>query len=333
MKRIRGIGALAAVILSISACSSSAQIPGGPAPSMPMAPGDYRIRPNDVVGGGHSKNRMLVRMGDVALPNGVNLTQVNLGIDAIYVTDPSGNRVTVASYAPPHVVNVLAYQDGSTTQIASGSVPTITYSSMTIVVDAKSSSVVTSSGAKGPLAFRNLVDKSTAGFGTTTITATAASSSSSSVSITFKRSFAVATSGTPSFDVDFNAFESILPIPYSGTQWTTRASLSVAQQGLEGMITGQVVNASGKAVHNAVIVATNASGIAVASTFTDSYGNFLLHTLAGGTYKLTVYNTYTTAAGWHVAATGNTKSNASFAGPASVRVVAGQTAFVPSIRD
>lgn len=333
MKRIRSIGALAAVILSISACSSGMQTGGGPAPSVPVAPGDYRVRPNDVVGGGH-RRMLLVRMGDVALPNGVNLTQVNLGIDAIYVTDPSGNKTTVAQYATPHVVNVLQYQDGSVTQIASGSVPTITYSSMTIVVDIKSSSVQTASGTKGPLAFRNLVDKSSAGFGSATSTATSSSSSSSSVALTFKRAFAVAqTTGSASLDVDFNAFESILPVPYSGVQWTTRASLSVAQPGLEGMITGQVVNASGKAVHNAVIVAVNASGIAVASSFTDAYGNFLLHTLAGGSYKLTVYNSYITAAGWHIAATGNSKTNASFAGPASVRVVPGQTAFVAAIKD
>lgn len=334
MKRICSIVALVATGFSISACASGTPIAGGPAPSVPTAPGDYRIRPNDVVGGGHNRNRMMVRLGDVALPSGVNLTQVNLGIDAIYMTDPYGKHVIVAQYTAPHVVNVLAYQDGSTTQIGSGSVPTITYSSMTIVVDTKSSSVVTANGTKGPIAFRNLADKSSAGFGLTTSTATASSSSSSTVSITFTRNFAVAESGTPSFDLDFNAFESILPAPYSsGAQWTTRASLSVAQQSLEGMITGQVVNASGKAVRNAVIVATNASGVPVASTFTDSYGNFLLHTLAGGTYKLTVYNSYTTAAGWHFAATGNTKTNASFAGPASVRVVAGQTAFVPAIRD
>jgi Carboxypeptidase regulatory-like domain/Domain of unknown function (DUF4382) len=328
MKRIRRIGALLALVFSISACSSSMQVAGGPAPSVPTAPGDYRIRPHDVVGGGH-KRVMMVKLGDVALPNGVNLTQVNVGIDEIYVTDPYGNRVTVAQYSSPHVINVVQYQDGSTTQIASGSVPTTTYSSMTIIVDRASSSVVTASGSKGPLVFRNAADKSSAGFGAATSTATA----TSSVALTFNRSFAVTESGTPNFDVDFNAFESILPVPYSGVLWTTRASLSVAQEGLEGMITGQVVNASGKAVHNAVVVAIDASGDAVASSFTDSSGNFLLHTLAAGSYKLTVYNNYTTASGWHIVASGNTKSNASFAGPAKVQVVPGQTAFVAPIAD
>jgi hypothetical protein len=331
MKRIRSIGALAAVVLSISACSSSAQIAGGLAPNVPTAPTGYRVRPNDVVGGGH-KRMLLVRMGDVALPNGVNLTQVNLGIDAIYVTDTVGNHATVAQYTSPHVVNVLAYQDGSTTQIASGSVPTVTYSSMTIIVDAKSSSIVTATGTKVPISFLSFADKSSAGFGAATTTAAA---SSSSVALTFKRTFAVAESSTttPSLDVDFNAFESILPTAYTSSWWTTRASLSVAQPGLEGMITGQVVNASRKAVHNAVIVAFDASGNAVASSFTDSSGNFLLHTLPAGTYRLTVYNSYTTAAGWHVAASGNTKSNPSIAGPAKVQVVAGRTAFVPAIAD
>lgn len=329
MKRIYSIPALVAVAFSISACSSSMQAAVGPAPAVPAAPSDYSVRPNDVVGGGH-KRTLAVRLGDVALPNGINLTQVNLGIDAIYLTDPYGRKQTVALYATPHILNVLQYQNGSTAQIGAGSVPTITYSSMTIVVDTKSSSVVTASGTKGPLVFRNTTDKSSAGFGVSTSTATA---TTSSVALTFKRSFAVTESGTASFDVDFNAFESILPVVYSGTQWTTRASLSVAQAGLEGMITGQVLNASRKPVRNAVIVATNSSGSAVASAFTDSYGNFLLHTVAAGTYKLTVYNSYTTAAGWHIVASGNTKTSASFAGPSSVRVVAGQTAFVAAITD
>src|SRR5579862_5080028 len=109
MNRIRSIGAIMGVVFSICACSSSTQNAGGLAPSVPVAPGDYRVRPNDVVGGGHKKNLLSIRLGDVALPNGVNLTQVNLGIDAIYVTDPSGSRVSVAHYSSPHLINVLQY--------------------------------------------------------------------------------------------------------------------------------------------------------------------------------------------------------------------------------
>lgn len=329
MYRIRSLGAILAVVFSICACSSNAQNGGFPAPSVPGVSGGHSVGPNDVVGGGH-KNLLGVRMGDVALPNGVNLTAVNLGIDAIYVTEPSGDRVTVAEYSSPHVVNVLQYQNGSTTPIASGQVPTITYSSMTIVVDTKSSSVETATGTKVPLDFRSAADESSAHFGTSTSTAAA---SASSVALTFSRGFAVAQTGEQNFDVDFNAFESLLPASYSSSAWSTRASLSVAQQGLEGTITGEVVNASRSPVHNAVIVATDSYGNAVASTFTGSYGTFLLHTLAGGSYNLTVYNTYTTAAGWHIAASGNTKKNASFAGASNVRVIPGHTAFVTTITD
>lgn len=333
MNRICGIGGLVALLLSICACSSSSQNAGTPMPVLPGTPSEYGMRPNDVVGGGH-KNRLGIRLGDVALPNGVNVTQVNLGIDRIYVTDSAGNQVIVAQYTSPHIINVLQYQNGSTTQIASASVPTITYSSMTVVIDAASSSVVAANGTKSRLVFRNVADLSSAGFGRSTTTVAAASSSSSTVALTFRGGFTVAQTGQVNFDTDFNAFESLLPTSNSSSaQWSSRASLSVAQEGLEGMITGQVVNASGKAVRNAVIVATNASGNAVASSFTDSSGSFLLHTLAAGSYKLTVYNAYTTASGWHVAATGNTKTNASFAGPANVRVIPGQTAFVEAIRD
>jgi hypothetical protein len=82
-----------------------------------------------------------------------------------------------------------------------------------------------------------------------------------------------------------------------------------------------------------VIAAVDASGKAVASSFTSSSGAFLLHTIAGGSYKLTVYNSYTTASGWHVAASGNTKKSTSFVLPASVHVVPGQTTIVETIAD
>lgn len=331
MKRIYGFSALVAAALSICACSSSMPIGSVPMPRVPAATADYGVTPNDVIGGGH--NKLLIRLGDVALPSGVNLTQVNLGIDAIYLTDAAGRRVNVAQYSSPQVVNVLQYQNGSTFPIASASVPTTTYSSMTLVIDMPSSSVLTASGVKARLAFRNLADQSSAGFGVTTTTTTATSSSASAVAITFRHGFAVAQSGQPSLDVDFNAFESLLPVPYASTAWTARASLSVAQAGLEGAVTGQVVNASGKGVQNAVVIASDTSGKAVASSFTNSYGAFLLHTLARGTYKLTVYNKYTTAAGWHIAASGNTKANTSFVVPASVQVVPGETIFVETIAD
>ena len=323
IKRIRGIGALVWALFAVSACSSTSLNAGGPTPSVPSG----YVRPNDVIGGGHHRT-LLVRLGDVALPNGVSLTQLNLGIDGIYVTDIYGHRVTVAQYATPHVVNVLQYQNGTTTAVASGPVPTTTYASLTILVDKASSSVQTAYG-KSPLVFSNAIDKSSSGFGVTTSTSTA---SPSSVALTFRRSFVVAQSAQ-SLDVDFNAFESLLPVPYGGTQWTARTSLSVAQDGLDGMITGEVINASGKAVRNAVIVAMDASGHAAASSFTNSNGAFLLHTLAGGSYKLTVYNTYTTAAGWHITASGNTKTNASFIAPAIVKVLPGETAFVQTIAD
>ena len=61
-------------------------------------------------------------------------------------------------------------------------------------------------------------------------------------------------------------------------------------------------NTSGTAVSNAVVVAIAADGTPAATGVTDANGNFLLHTLTGGSYTLEIFNQYTTAAGWNVPA-------------------------------
>jgi len=325
MSSSRRIGALVALIFTVVSCSSPSATNAPATPTAPATSG-HRMHPHDTIGGGTGK--MSLNLGDAALPNGSNISAIDLGIDAIYVTDASGNQSTVVQNSSPQVVNVLNYQNGKVTSIGSGNVPTATYASLTIVVDVASSNIVTASGAAYKVAWMGAASKSSADFGATTSTV---NNGNGSVSITYAQPFSVLSGIGQTVDVDFNAFESLVPIA-SSTSMPARASLSVASESMEGMIAGSVANASGVAVQNAVVVATDSNGNAVASGFSDANGNFLLHTLAGGTYTLVVYNNYRTATGLTLTTQGQDNSSASFAGP-SVTVQAGQTTHAGTIAD
>ena len=317
--------ALFAAVVSLAACSASqsASAPAGltvPA-AVPVHGRIHRFHrgPHDTQGGG-----MKISMGDVSLPNGSGIKAVNIGIDQVMVTDLYGNQTTVAQYSTPKVINVMAYQNGSTTPIGQGDVAETTYASMTIVVDTATSNILGATMATRAIAFANESSMSTSGFGASTTTVTPYAPGQ--VAITFNSPFQT-TGSSVSLDVDFNVMESILP----GRVTQIRPSLTVAQEGYEGAIAGNLTNASGAPVTNAVVTATDSSGNMDASTYTDSNGNFLLHTLTADTYTLTVYNQYVSASGWSINAA-NPTSTATVSGP-SASVTPGQTSQVGTIAD
>lgn len=323
---VRNVMLIAAAV-SLAACSASQSASAPPGISLPAAapaagPAHRHHRgPREVVGGGTGRLRIL--LGDVALPNGSGIKAVNVGIDQIIVTDGYGNQTTVAQYSTPQVVNVMAYQGGSTTPIGQANVEQTTYASMTIVVDTASSAIIGGFGATRPISFVNEQSSSTSGFGGATTTAPYGPGQ---VAITFNNAFET-TGSSVNLDVDFNVMESILP----GRVTQIRPSLSVAQQGFEGAIAGNLTNASGNPVTNAVVTATANDGSIAATTYTDSNGNFLLHTLVAGTYSLTVYNQYVSASGWAINAA-NPTSTATVAGP-SASVTPGQISQVGTVAD
>ncbi|HTA39099.1 MAG TPA: carboxypeptidase regulatory-like domain-containing protein [Candidatus Acidoferrales bacterium] len=322
----------AAAAFSLAACSASQSglAPSGPA-AVPAAKAPaqghkghrhYRgPRVVDPIGGG---TKMLnVNLSDASLPNGSGIQAVNIGIDQIMVTDTQGNVTTVAQYSTPKVVNVMAYQDGAATPIGSGDVSQMTYASLTLVVDTASSGIVTANAATRALSFLNEGTNSSSGFGAQTKTAPYGAGA---VAITFSYPFKTQGSSV-NLDVDVNVMESLLP----GRSPQLRPSLSVAQSGIEGGAQGTLVNSSGAPVTNAVVVAVASDGTIAATTFTDSNGEFLLHTLNAGQYTLTIYNQYVSAAGWIINAT-NPTSSAMMPG-GTVHVVQGQSAQVGTIAD
>jgi hypothetical protein len=113
----------------------------------------------------------------------------------------------------------------------------------------------------------------------------------------------------------------------------SRPSLTVAQEGLEGSIAGTIMDAAGSPVTNAVVVALGSDGTPDATSFTDENGNFLLHTLAAGSYQLTVYNQYVSATGWVVDAQNYTQGNGQTVQGPNVGVAPGQTSNAGTIAD
>jgi hypothetical protein len=321
---------LTAAAFSLAACSASqsGSAPAGnpltPAATKPVQghTGHRHYRgPRDVVGG--KPGMLMVSLSDAGLPNGSGVQAVNVGIDQIMVTDTQGNVTRVAQYSTPKIVNVMAYQDGDATPIGSADVGQMNYASMTIVVDLASSGIVTASNATRAISFVNQTTDSTSGYGASTTTAPYGTGA---VAITFNSPFKTLGSSV-SLDVDFNVMESYLP----GHAPQMRPSLSLAQRGWEGAIQGNLVNSSGAPVTNAVVVARDNNGNVAATTFTDSNGEFLLHTLSNAQYSLAVYNQYVSAAGWTINAS-NPTSSAMVVGP-SANVAPGQSVQVGTIAD
>ncbi len=307
---------------------AAAAITNPPRNSLPKR--GHGIRPHDQIGGGGGR-QLWVMLGDAALPNGSKIQAINLGIDQILATDAYGNVTTVAQYTSPQVVNVLAYQGGNTIPIADGNVANTLYASLTIVVDTATSNYITGGGVTKALTFNtNAASRSTSGFGTGTMTT--AGPLPGTVAITYSQPFSVAGS-TMNLDVDYNALESMNPTSAAiANTNTARPSLSVAQEGYDGSISGVVQNTAGTAVANAVVAAVDGNGNTDATGVTDANGNFLLHTLNGGTYTLEVFNQYVTAAGWNVNAQNSTGGSGAIQGP-SATVTPSQTNNIGVVQD
>lgn len=272
---------------------------------------------------------------------GSGLARVNLAISEIDVTDASGNSQVVAKYSTPLIVDLLQYQDGSGDNVGEASVNTLqTYQQIRFVIDAGASSALYTGGLSAPLNFVTDSDSSSAHAGQATSTSYLGAGR---VAITENGSFTIGSSPTEIVNVDFNLMESLTPPSIgwsdgdrhhssSGPGLAVRPTLFVAASSNEGMISGTVVNQHGTPVSNAVIVAVGTSGQVGNTVATDASGNFLLHTLAAGTYRLDVYNEYTNSAGANFSAVGSS-SDRERVKEMTITISPGQTANAGIIQD
>jgi hypothetical protein len=347
LKRLSSIGALVVLIAILSGCagsSGSAVFPTSitqstttsPAKNAPAVTTNWlgatktsKKHTDDSIGG---IPRLLLGtlaflLGDAQPVLGnVNVAQINLGVDAVNVVY-EGQVTTIATYSTPNVINVMA-NGGDPSAIGISQYYTGKYDHIQLVVDTATSNVVDASGNVHPIQFQvGQASQSTAGAGQKSVT----TGNSTTVAMTVAGDFMIG--GVPAAAVlgDFNAMES-LNLNSAG-QVVSQPTLYAVSVANAAEMQGQVVNANGQPVQNAVVVALNAAGHVGNTTNTDANGNFDLHAINAGSYQLVIYNNYTTASGQTITASGADASmGASFQGP-SVTAPAGSITQVGTLND
>lgn len=320
------IGATAiALSLGLAACSGHGM---QTTPVQPDASGTSLIKPMDVTGGiGPSLLNLL--LGD-AKPNlgGKALQHLNIGIREIDVVS-NGATTMLAKYDTPRVVDVLAHQDDNGEPVARSSGDMQTYQQVRFVVDIASSRAQFGRNDTRQLNFlTNTSTFSSVQAGANTVTTP---DGPGTVDITVTQPFSMPKGSDPDVRVDFNAYESVSMLQDGSL--TAVPALFVAPMSDLGSIGGSVLNAKGKPVQNATIVAVASNGSIGNTTFTDDKGRFRVGTLRSGTYQLMIYNQYTTASGQHVGANGASSNAQVITGPAVTVTGSGKTTAVGTLAD
>jgi len=348
VKRLSSIGALVVLIAVLTGCGggSGSGIPTtsvtqGQSKTSPGASGTttsaWIVKPTtkhtqDVNGGGNGLGGLLAGVLDILLGDAqpalgnINVAQVNLGIDAVNVVY-NGQVTTIATYSTPNVVNIMS-NGGDPSAIGIGNLYTGNYDHVQFVVDTATSNVVDTSGNTYPIQFEiGQASQSTVGAGQRSVT----TGTSSTVTMTVGGNFTIGGSPAAAIFADFNAMESLAQ--NGSGQIVAQPTLYAVGAGNAAEIQGQVLNANGQPVQNAVVVALTSAGHVANTTNTDANGNFDLHAINAGTYQLVVYNNYTTASGQQLTAQGADASiGASFQGP-SVTAPAGQITQAGTLND
>jgi len=333
VKRITSIGAVLALVVALNGCGGSggSAIPSttlGNTTQVTAPSGAPTKHTNDTIGGGGNLLGALlaILLGDAPPVIGnLNVTSINLGIDAVNVVY-QGQVVNLATYSTPYVVNVMA-NNGAPSSIGIGQLYSGNYSEIQFVVDTGTSNIV-ANGTTYPIQFQvGQNTQSSSGAGTYTTT----TGNSTTVTMTVGGNFMYGGSPAAAIQADFNALESLNQT--SSGQIVAQPTLFAVASASAGQVDGTILNASGGPVTNAIVVALKSNGHVANTVNTDSSGNFNLHTIAAGTYQLVIYNSYTTASGQVITASGaDASSGASFNGP-SVTVTAGSTTQLGTLND
>ena len=298
--------------------------------------------------GGIPTSSMTVNMMDAApVISGKQLAHFNVAIREIDVTDSRGRTQVVAQYSSPLVVDVLKYQSGTGANVGQTAATDQTYRQIRFLVDVSASQAVFTDNSVSPLSFvsrKDTMSDSKAGRSTVTVPA-----GGGLVSITDTRNFTIGANTSELVSVDFNLFESLAPagggdvdranahggIPTGASAiaggLSVRPTLFVAANSSAGQLSGRVVNQNGDPVSGAVVVAVGQGDVGN-SAATDASGNFELHALAAGSYRLDVYNQYTNAAGAQFTSHGATSRRDVIRGP-NITITPGLTSSTGSFTD
>lgn len=286
------------------------------------------LRPLDVTGGIGPSQMYSAYMGDAA-PwfSGRTLSHFYIGVREVDVL-LNGQVIPIAqSGSSPYTMDLLAYQNGSALQLVQASLSPASYTGMRFVLAPSVSSAVFADGTTLPVTFVTNNGGGNGGPGASTVT-TPDPNMADAVDVTISGAFTLAPDSPGSFNVDFNALESM---SLSNNMVRVRPSL-VAAGGAQGSVSGTIVNQSGSAVQNVVVAAVAADGTIANTALTGPRGLFNVHALNPGTYTLRIFNSYTTVSGQQYAASGQTSTAASFNGP-TVSVGAGSAVAVGTLGD
>lgn len=309
------------LLVALTACS------GGATHLSPAAPpaGQHLKHAQDTMGG--VGGRLNIQLTDAAPQlGGITPTAVDLGVDSVAVVS-NGQTYTIAQYSTPDVVNVLAEQNGNGASIGIGQYFSGAYQAVQFTFDVASSRVVAGTTSYPIMFLQKNFARSSAGAGGTTMTTNA---SATTVTVTVTGNFMIGSDPAASIQADYNLLESLAVTPNG--QIVSRPTLFASAYSAAGKVDGTVTNSAGAPVANATVVAIDANGNVANTTSTDSTGAYDLHTLYAGQYQIEVYNSYTTATGQTVTATGNSNTAQSVNGP-SVTVTDQETTQAPVIQD
>lgn len=319
-----------ALSLGLAACSGHGL---QTTPVQPASNDTSLTKPMDVTGG-IGPGRLLtgvlgLLLGD-AKPNlgGKTLEHLNIGIREIDAVS-DGTTTVLAKYDTPRIVDVLAHPDDSGEQVAQASSNGKTYQQLRFVVDTATSQAQFGHHDNSPLNF--LTGASTFSTVQAGATTTTTADGPGAVDVVVTQPFTVPDDKNPQVRVDFNAYESVSMLQDGSL--VALPALFVSPMNDIGSVRGHVLNAQGQPVQNATVVAVANDGSIGNTTFTNGEGRFRVGTLRSGSYRIMIYNQYTTASGQQVNATGASSNAQSVTGPVVTVTGNGNTTAVGTLAD
>lgn len=271
-----------------------------------VLPGSAPIRPMDTYGGTTSLATSIMDSSPVLA--GKSVAHFYVGIDEIDAIS-NGTPYPVLSFTAPYVVDLMQYQNGNALSLGQSSVPALSYTQYRFVLNTASSQIIFADGSSLPVSFKtNSSSQSSAKAANQTTTSTDPSIPGA-VDVVVSAPMTLSAGTDVSLSADFNALESLT---ITNNAVYVRASMFIAKDA--GKIDGTVAGSAGP-VQNAVVAAVSSAGVVANTASTDAMGHFNLHALAAGTYQIVIYNSYSTAAGQSVTASGQSSTAAWVYGP------------------
>jgi hypothetical protein len=271
--------ALLAVAFTLTACN----VGGSPSSLVPGAASGAARDTQDLLGGAPSA-RVQIALFDAPLTNMPGV-KVNVALAGVQLLNTTG-AVPFISYSQPQVVNLIDLQHYALT--LQGTTPAGSYRGVRLLIESAHSNVVIGN-LTIPIVWGTPGHPST----------------SPMVAVDFTVAFAAGNvvngiAAPTKVTLDFNVMQSVRF--FNGTIYVQP---SVTAANAAAQVSGIIKNNAGRAVANASVLATDLSGHLVNVTATGSDGRFTLHALSPGAYTITVKNSYVTATGETVTATGN----------------------------